>query len=242
MANALSTRRRVRKPQTLAAVLVAVALHGGVFVTAQLFGLTWITDGVRAALARTVPPADETELKASCFNNAAFTTSGRHAMCFAPWVKNVDDCLNDAQMGLWIDLSGCQARNDPGTAITMIEPRAAEKVTPIDPEKLLDEFKAAPEKADPPAGRGGSAAAGPAAVAAAGAAAGATEAAAAGGRDGQADRREGAGERPVPVRVQRQGREADRVARRAQRGDRSEEHTSELQSRLHLVCRLLLEK
>src|SRR2546429_6656937 len=28
----------------------------------------------------------------------------------------------------------------------------------------------------------------------------------------------------------------------AQRGDRSEEHTSELQSRLHLVCRLLLEK
>src|SRR2546422_11756693 len=27
-----------------------------------------------------------------------------------------------------------------------------------------------------------------------------------------------------------------------QRGDRSEEHTSELQSRLHLVCRLLLEK
>src|SRR2546422_2519829 len=38
------------------------------------------------------------------------------------------------------------------------------------------------------------------------------------------------------------------VHRRARRrcgfghGDRSEEHTSELQSRLHLVCRLLLEK
>src|SRR2546422_7141770 len=30
--------------------------------------------------------------------------------------------------------------------------------------------------------------------------------------------------------------------RRVQRGVRSEEHTSELQSRLHLVCRLLLEK
>src|SRR2546429_6157338 len=29
---------------------------------------------------------------------------------------------------------------------------------------------------------------------------------------------------------------------REQRPDRSEEHTSELQSRLHLVCRLLLEK
>src|SRR5687768_17844279 len=30
--------------------------------------------------------------------------------------------------------------------------------------------------------------------------------------------------------------------RHLMRGDRSEEHTSELQSRLHLVCRLLLEK
>src|SRR2546422_8533696 len=30
--------------------------------------------------------------------------------------------------------------------------------------------------------------------------------------------------------------------RRLRRGWRSEEHTSELQSRLHLVCRLLLEK
>src|SRR2546422_2721842 len=30
--------------------------------------------------------------------------------------------------------------------------------------------------------------------------------------------------------------------RRCWPGDRSEEHTSELQSRLHLVCRLLLEK
>src|SRR5687768_18134041 len=33
-----------------------------------------------------------------------------------------------------------------------------------------------------------------------------------------------------------------RFARRTRRLHRSEEHTSELQSRLHLVCRLLLEK
>src|SRR2546422_6609428 len=41
--------------------------------------------------------------------------------------------------------------------------------------------------------------------------------------------------RPDPRR-----RTRGRVGRRARR--RSEEHTSELQSRLHLVCRLLLEK
>src|SRR2546422_6033652 len=33
-----------------------------------------------------------------------------------------------------------------------------------------------------------------------------------------------------------------RVGERRKRAGRSEEHTSELQSRLHLVCRLLLEK
>src|SRR5687768_17822319 len=35
---------------------------------------------------------------------------------------------------------------------------------------------------------------------------------------------------------------AGRYLAALERGDRSEEHTSELQSRLHLVCRLLLEK
>src|SRR2546422_5105571 len=41
--------------------------------------------------------------------------------------------------------------------------------------------------------------------------------------------------------VRRSGRHGAHVERLRRRG-RSEEHTSELQSRLHLVCRLLLEK
>src|SRR2546422_7710233 len=44
----------------------------------------------------------------------------------------------------------------------------------------------------------------------------------------------------TPRGARRARRRARRVLRRARR--RSEEHTSELQSRLHLVCRLLLEK
>src|SRR2546422_6874150 len=50
--------------------------------------------------------------------------------------------------------------------------------------------------------------------------------------------------RSTAVRDPRDGRQ-DRGApdrARAGRAHRSEEHTSELQSRLHLVCRLLLEK
>src|SRR2546422_1701378 len=43
------------------------------------------------------------------------------------------------------------------------------------------------------------------------------------------------------VRVRERGVGGEQDAGR-QAGERSEEHTSELQSRLHLVCRLLLEK
>src|SRR5687768_18222131 len=49
------------------------------------------------------------------------------------------------------------------------------------------------------------------------------------------------GWRHVPFHERRELRSA-RDGRRDARRQRSEEHTSELQSRLHLVCRLLLEK
>src|SRR3712207_8468550 len=56
----------------------------------------------------------------------------------------------------------------------------------------------------------------------------------------------GAG-RPLPVQAARRlpvdgGGGGDRRTRHRPRGRRSEEHTSELQSRQYLVCRLLLEK
>src|SRR5690348_17734820 len=50
---------------------------------------------------------------------------------------------------------------------------------------------------------------------------------------------------PDPHEHEAQHRHDDEAARRAGRGasrPRSEEHTSELQSPVHLVCRLLLEK
>src|SRR5207302_6884493 len=51
--------------------------------------------------------------------------------------------------------------------------------------------------------------------------------------------------RAVPIPVERQSRKAAESCRRAfgnGHSSRSEEHTSELQSRENLVCRLLLEK
>src|SRR5256884_5781487 len=54
-------------------------------------------------------------------------------------------------------------------------------------------------------------------------------------RNGQ---RKKPGEHPAPTHLRRVHRQGHRQTA----ADRSEEHTSELQSRLHLVCRLLLEK
>src|SRR2546429_1355136 len=48
--------------------------------------------------------------------------------------------------------------------------------------------------------------------------------------------------RVIGIDIVHVGRIDDIAARRIGRVCRSEEHTSELQSRLHLVCRLLLEK
>src|SRR3989449_7704665 len=47
---------------------------------------------------------------------------------------------------------------------------------------------------------------------------------------------------PLASPLRRLRREPERRRQRPEPQQRSEEHTSELQSRLHLVCRLLLEK
>src|SRR5438309_6202361 len=58
-----------------------------------------------------------------------------------------------------------------------------------------------------------------------------------------ASRRSERWRRPVLGRsIQRQGHTGSQHDERAGSGGRSEEHTSELQSQFHLVCRLLLEK
>src|SRR2546422_8379156 len=59
-------------------------------------------------------------------------------------------------------------------------------------------------------------------------------------RRGRRGRRHG----PALPRFSRRGAHVSAcgASRRPSRAGRSEEHTSELQSRLHLVCRLLLEK
>src|SRR2546422_5251132 len=59
----------------------------------------------------------------------------------------------------------------------------------------------------------------------------------------RSDRLQAAQDHRIQERIAQDQRREDPAARPARGSEsRSEEHTSELQSRLHLVCRLLLEK
>src|SRR2546429_6074254 len=62
-----------------------------------------------------------------------------------------------------------------------------------------------------------------------------------GGRDREPDAQAGAGDRRFPAEAPSGLRRDVLAPRPAAETGRSEEHTSELQSRLQLVCRLLLE-
>jgi len=132
------------------AVIAALFVHGTILGTVHALGLSMVGQAFHGGSRAKPEPADDVDLKASCFGDVVFATSGRTAMCFAPWVDDVDQCLADAQMGLWMDLSSCEARNDPRTAISMIEQKVADKLKPIDPERLLDEVKQEPRSTPPP--------------------------------------------------------------------------------------------
>src|ERR1041384_5519924 len=134
--------RRVREPMTWLGVCIALGVHGAVRGSVHALGVSVVGNvrGPSSAARPALEVADDiVDLQESCVNDVVFAASGRAALCLAPLVGDVDQCWRDAQMNLWIDLSGCQAVNDPGTAITMVEPKIAEELPPIDPEKLLEE-------------------------------------------------------------------------------------------------------
>jgi TonB family protein len=132
------------------AVICALVVHGAILGSVHALGVSVVGEGFRAASPASQVMADDVEIKASCFGDVVFATSGRAAMCFAPWIDDVDRCLADAQMSLWMDLSSCQAEDDPRTAIAMVAQKTADKLKAIDPERLLDEVKQERQAPPPP--------------------------------------------------------------------------------------------
>lgn len=144
--------RRVRKSKIWMAAICALVVHGTILGTVHALGLSMVGQGFHTASAAKQVPADDAdvELKVSCAGDVAFAVSGRAAMCFAPWIDDVDQCLADAQMSLWMDLSSCQGQRDPNTAIAMVEQKTVDQLKAIDPERLLDEVKQERQQPPPP--------------------------------------------------------------------------------------------
>ncbi len=144
--------RRTTKKTTWAAIAAAVVVHGTVLGTVHAVGASLVGDGFTATGTKKAHVEDELELKPSCVGDVLLATSMRAVTCLVPWhADNGDECLDDLPTNMWLDLSSCQAQTDHGTAISLMEPKTADKVKPIDIEKLEDEMKQlAEQKQKPP--------------------------------------------------------------------------------------------
>ena len=141
-------KNRVSESTLWAAVAAAVVVHATVVGAVHAFGLSVADKNIGrdpAAIAAEAPA-----LKLTCAGDVVLIAGARAALCLAPWSGDLEGCGYDAQMAMWMDLSSCQARNDPGTAVSLVEQKQTEKLQPIDAEKLIEEMKQQQEQKKPP--------------------------------------------------------------------------------------------
>ena len=151
------TPTAVRRPARVhgsliwAATGAAVAVHA---LGALAFVLLLALGGdapPHASRAAVEPEAaeEEVDLQTTCAGDARLATVARAALCLAPWNPDAWACGAELEMMMWIDLSACRARNDAIAAVAMVPQAQVEKVTPIDPEPLVEEQQQQ-EKPPPP--------------------------------------------------------------------------------------------
>lgn len=135
-----------------AAVTAALIVHGTVLGSVQALDLSMVGQGMsaRASLGKVALAA--AELKSNCVGDGLLASSARMSLCFAPWHDDTDQCLYDARMSMYMDLSSCVNVDDEVevATISMLPSHAADKVKPIDPEPLLEMMKQQQEQPKPP--------------------------------------------------------------------------------------------
>jgi TonB family protein len=143
---AMPTPRRQRESKRVlwAAAIAALLVHGSVLGTVEAFDLSLAGHGFAVKHDVLAAAITEPDLTTTCTGDVLLATSGRMAMCLAPWrTGDVETCRDDAMMAMWMDLSACTPTNDKiATAeVSLLPKREAEKLAAIDPEPLLEEFK-----------------------------------------------------------------------------------------------------
>lgn len=146
-----SARRHRGASGTVWAICITIA----VFINAAFVGTVDAVGivsgrGFGGGDAKPAEDDDDIELQTSCSGDVLLATAGRAAMCLAPWRGDVEGCTDDIEMSMWIDLSGCRGATDAVAAVAMVTPRETEKLTPIDPEPLLEELQQQPPDEQPP--------------------------------------------------------------------------------------------
>jgi TonB family protein len=144
--------RRGQRVSPWAATGAALVVHGTVLAAVHSGAISIFGPGfAHASAARAQPTLPEPELAPGCRGDAVLAGGARFTMCFAPWQADPDACIDTAMTSLWIERSSCLAQNDPNiAAVSMLSPRATEKVKQIDPEPLLEMMKEEPPKPKPP--------------------------------------------------------------------------------------------
>ncbi|HTL32326.1 MAG TPA: TonB family protein [Kofleriaceae bacterium] len=133
------------------AIAAALAVHAVLLGSVEGFGLNVIGEGF-STKKHPGKVEDVADLQSNCEMDALLASSARYTMCFAPWRDDTDACLTSSELDMRMDLSNCEARRNPDAiaSIAMLEPKNRDKITPIDPETLLDELKPPEEQPKPP--------------------------------------------------------------------------------------------
>jgi len=127
--------------RTWAAIAAAVIVHVLMLGTVKALDLIVVGQGMSTREGH--PPAAPPELATGCKGDSMLAGAARMTMCFAPWHADTDQCLQQAQLEMFMDLSSCVGQKDSGpvAAISVVDPKTAEKLTPIDPEPLIEQMK-----------------------------------------------------------------------------------------------------
>jgi TonB family protein len=128
-------------------------VHGTVLGTVEAFDLAVFGQGMSTrTMASKNLAAMEVPLKTSCLSDGLLASSARATLCFAPWRNDTDECLADAEMQMYMDLSGCVQTESPVevASISLPPSKSLDDITPIDPEPLIEMMKQQEQQQPPP--------------------------------------------------------------------------------------------
>jgi TonB family protein len=142
--------RRIGQGAIWVCIAIAMLAHGAVLAGVQVFDLDIAGEGFSGGKGTLAENDPDIELQTTCSGDVLLATAARAASCLAPWRADAEQCVGDIEMTMWMDLSSCRGQTDAIAAVAMITPRAAEKLTQIDPEQLIEEMQAKPPEQKPP--------------------------------------------------------------------------------------------